>query len=226
MSSSAMDSVRGSIRPCSSRLFIGHVAPAALAGEAAGDFGGAVAPRPLPRRRRSAGAPVQLLVDRPGRRRRVAGDAEVDPVVRAERVRVEVDLDHGRVVADERAVPQRPHVQRAAPADQQVGVLDQVGRDRGGEAAADVETERRVAEQAARDGGGGKKSPRTFGQMLYFFSRISSAPAGEKDRPAGGGQGVGERGDRLAGRRGERGRRHGGQGERRRGARPARRAAC
>src|SRR4029077_10505967 len=53
--------------------------------------------------------------------------------------------------------------------------------------------------------------------MLYFFSRISSAPAGEKDRPAGGGQGVGQRGDRLVGGCGGRGWRHGGQGERRRG---------
>ena len=46
---------------------------------------------------------------------------------------------------------------------------------------------------------------------------MSSAPAGEKDRPAGGGQGVGQRTDRFLGGRGDLGWRHGGQGERRRG---------
>ena len=143
MSSRAMESVRGSIRPCFVRRLHRDVAPAALAGQAAGDFRGPVAPRPLPRRRRSAGAPVQLLVDRPA----VAAASPVTP--RSIRWCApsasgsSVDLDHGRVVADSVPCRMRPHVQRAAPADQQVGVLDQVGRDRGGEAAADVETERR-----------------------------------------------------------------------------------
>ena len=73
-------------------------------------------------------------------------------MVRAERVRVEVDLDHGRVVADEGAVAQRPHVQRAAPADEQVRAGDQLGRDRSGESAAHVEIERVSAEKPAGDG--------------------------------------------------------------------------
>src|SRR5579863_8832112 len=53
--------------------------------------------------------------------------------------------------------------------------------------------------------------------MLYFFSRIPGAPAGEEDRPAGGGQGVGQRTDRFLSGRGDLSWRHGWQGERRRG---------
>ena len=57
------------------------------------------------------------------------------------------------VAPGERAVPQRPHVERAAPADEEVGVRDELGGDRGGEAAGDVQRPRVTGEQTLRDRG-------------------------------------------------------------------------
>ena len=68
----------------------------------------------------------------------VAEDAEVDGPVPAERAGLVVHLHDDGARRDQRAVPHRPHVQRAAPADDEVRAPDQLGRQRRGEAAADV----------------------------------------------------------------------------------------
>jgi hypothetical protein len=76
------------------------------------------------------GLPVRVvrLQHSPGREFHVSGDSEVHLAVRAEGRRVVVDLYDGGVRADQPAVPHGPHVQCAAPADDQVGLLDQFGR--------------------------------------------------------------------------------------------------
>ena len=56
--------------------------------------------------------------------------AQVDGPVGAERGVLDVDLDHGGPGRDQVAVPHGPHVQGAAPADNQVGALDQLGAER------------------------------------------------------------------------------------------------
>ncbi len=78
----------------------------------------------------------------------VADDAEVHRAVRAQGGRVEVDLDHGGVRCDQPAVPGRPHVQRAAEADDHVRAPDQLRRERGGEPTGDVQRPGVVVEEA------------------------------------------------------------------------------
>ena len=96
-------------------------------------------------------------------------------------------------VADERAVAQRPHVQRAAPPDEQVGVADQLGGDRRGEAAADVEVERVAAEQPARDRRGGEQRARCASASARSGSRAAARAApGQEHRAARAREQVGQ----------------------------------
>ena len=98
----------------------------------------------------------------------IADHADVDRSVDAECVGFEVDLgDHG-AVRDQATVPGGPHVQRAAPGDHQVGPPDQVGGERGGEPAGDVEVPRVAGEQSLRGGRHGEQR---------------AAPLGERDQP-------------------------------------------
>ena len=62
--------------------------------------------------------------------RGITHHAQVDGPVGAERGVLDVDLHHGGPVRDQVPVPHGPHVQGAAPADDQVGALDQPGGQR------------------------------------------------------------------------------------------------
>jgi hypothetical protein len=77
------------------------------------------------------GAVALLLLrhgqDVDGGARDISDDPQVDRPVRAERALLDVDLDELRVRAEQLPVPGRPHVQRAAPADDEVGPDDQLG---------------------------------------------------------------------------------------------------
>ena len=113
------DRQRARIDPLAVALVVvRHVAPADLGGDPVAQRGRPVAAGVAP--------PAPPPQQRPARRARaVTATSPVTPElhrpVRADGARLVVDLDHGRVRADQRAVPQRPHVQRAAPADDQVG---------------------------------------------------------------------------------------------------------
>jgi hypothetical protein len=102
--------------------------------------------------------------------------------VRAERGGFEVDLDDGGVLAHQRPVPHRPHVQGAAPADDEVGGLDQLGGQRGGEPAADVEVERVPAKQPAGDGRRRQQRPRPLPQLPQLAPGQPGAAPGDEDR--------------------------------------------
>ena len=75
--------------------------------------------------------------------------------------------------ADQLAVPHRPHVQRAAPADDQVGAADQLGRQRRGEAAGDVERPPVVVEQPLRGGARREQRARCAPPVPRSASRAS-----------------------------------------------------
>ena len=99
------------------------------------------------------------------RGRDVADHTQVDRPVHPDRVRLEVDLHHPRGRTEQRAVPGRPHVQRAAPADHQVRVPDQLDGQRRGEPAGDAERELVAHEQSVGDGrrreqGAGRRAER------------------------------------------------------------------
>ena len=122
--SSAIDSVRGSMRPSRAGVLVRLVAP-----RAGGDLRGQ---RGVAGRRRSGTPRVEQ------RQRavvgRVADDGQVDRVVGADRVRIEVDLDdlrvRGRCSAPWRVVQ---HVQRGAEGEHEVG-LAAISRAASGEA--------------------------------------------------------------------------------------------
>ena len=83
--------------------------------------------------------------------------------------------------ADQPAVPHRPHVQRAAPADDQVGAADQLGGQRRGEAAGDVERPRVAREQALGDGRRRQQRAAALGERLQ--RRAGSRRRGRRGRP-------------------------------------------
>ncbi len=122
-----------------------------------------------------------------GREFHVAGDSEVQFPVRAEGGRVVVDLYDGGVRADQPAVPHGPHVQRAAPADDQVGFLDQFGRQGRREASGHVERPWIAVEQAAGDGRGREQRAMLFGERRQGVPGTgrTRSPAGHEDRPPG-----------------------------------------
>ena len=98
-----------------------------------------------------------------------------------------------------RAVAHRPHVERAAPADDQVGRADQLGRERRGEAAAHIEVPGIAAEQALGRGRGGEQRPARVGEPLQVGPgvRHPGAPPGDEHRPLRAGQDAGQLGRRL-----------------------------
>ena len=144
-------SVRGSMPPAPVRSSYGTSRQRPAAAIAGRDGVGAVRRRAAPTRAASAGRAVAATSPTtPRSTGRWAPSASG----------VEVDLHHRRVRADQRAVPHRPHVQRAAPADDEVGAADQLGGQRRGEAAGDAERPRVAGEQAVRDGRGREQRAR------------------------------------------------------------------
>ena len=148
---------------------------------------------PRPRSgRRSAPAVATLrvphqhqLIHRAGGLADVAVHAQIDRPVRAERRLVVVDLDQGRPVADQPAVPGGPHGQTATPGDDQIRVRDQLGRQRGGEAAGDAEIEGVASECALRHRRGGQQRTRSQRQVAERLAVRHGAPPGDEHRPLG-----------------------------------------
>src|SRR5262249_40093386 len=121
--------------------------------------------------------------------RHVAGHAHVDRAVAAQRGRVEVDLGDRRAGADELAVSGGPHVQRATPGDDEVGLGDERRGQRGGEPAGDVEVPRVAGEEALRGGGHGQQRAPAVGERderLAGARAPRRAPPRDEDRPPRG----------------------------------------
>ena len=123
--------------------------------------------------------------------------------MRADRVRVEVDLHHPRSRADQRAVPRRPHVQGAAPADDQVRVADQLGGQGRGEPAGDPERPRVAGEQAVRDGrgreqrsGGGAERPQLAAGRARAAARDEHGALRRREQPGDSSTAAGRTGPR------------------------------
>ena len=106
--------------------------------------------------------------------------------------------------ADQPAVPGRPHVQRAAPADDEVGAADQLGGERRGEPAGDAERPRVPANRPVGHRRGGQQRPAAARPAL----ERPPAPASRAPRPArntgrrAAASSVGQLGDRGGGRPG------------------------
>src|SRR6185369_10347642 len=83
----------------------------------------------------------------------LAADREVYPRIDAERGGVQIDLGHGGSRADQPAMARGPHVEGAAPGDDEIGLGDELGGERRGEPARDVEVPGIADEQAL---GGGR----------------------------------------------------------------------
>jgi hypothetical protein len=97
-----------------------------------------------------------------------------------EGVAVDVDLHDSRRRADQRAVPHRPHVQRAAPPDHEIGTRDQLGRKRRREPPGHVKGPRVVVEKAL-----GHRAGREQGSGL-LCEPTESIPARRRSRPSTG----------------------------------------
>ena len=136
--------------------------------------------RPSPSRRRARPARPAVSATSPSTPRCTGA-------VRADRGCVVVHLDHGGLRADQVAVPHRPHVQRAAPAHDQVGRADQLGGQRGGEPAAHVQVPGIAPEQALGRGRGGQQRAAGLGQPLQVAAGLgdAGAPPGDEHRPPG-----------------------------------------
>ena len=166
---------------------------------------------------------------RPRRRGGVADHGDVDRPVRAERVGLDVDLDDLGARADQRAVARRPAGERGAEGEHEVGLRDQPGGDRRGEAAGDPHRPRRAGEQPVAHRGGGEHGADGVAERLERLARARSTaprPAMMTGRRRGGDQrgDLGDGGRRRGGR--VRRRRGGGRGRRPARAAPGRRAAC
>ena len=127
--------------------------------------------------------------------------------------RVEVDLGDDGAGRDQPAVPGGPHVQRAAPGDHEVGPADQLGGERGGEAAGHVEVPRVAGEQSLRRRRHGEQRAAPVGERGQRRPGGRRAPgraaAGDEHRSPCGAQRPGEPRDvgrvdlgRWTGRRG------------------------
>ena len=100
-------------------------------------------------------------------------------------------------------MPHGPHVQRAAPAHDQVGRTDQFGGERGGEAAAHVQVPRAAAEQAPGRCRRGQQRTAGVGEPLQVRPglRDPRPPPGHEHRPLGQGQLAGQGVRRVRGGR-------------------------
>ena len=143
-SASAIDSVRGSMTPAAPLGANGssRQPPAAISSRSSARAHAA-----------RLGADARELGEQaPGGELRVADDRDVGRVVQADRERVGVDLDELDVGRQQRAVARRPVVERRAERDDDVGVADELGRQRRREAAADPDRVRLAVEDPVRDG--------------------------------------------------------------------------
>jgi hypothetical protein len=117
MSSSAIDSARVDLLAVA-LVLEGHVPPADLACDPLTQLC-----RPVTWR----GWPGKLGVGRTGSRRNVTNYPQVGTTVPAYRGGVQINLNDCRAGSDQGPVTHRPHVERAAPAHDQVGAPDQFG---------------------------------------------------------------------------------------------------
>ena len=114
----------------------------------------------------------------------VADDPERTVAMCADRRSLVVDLDDCRTVGDQPTVPHRPHVEGAAPPDDQVGAVDQLGGERRGEPAGHVQRPRVAVEQALGDRRRGDERPGRLGELLEGVpaARTARAAAGDEHR--------------------------------------------
>ena len=183
------------------RRLVRLVAPAA-GGELRADVVGPVAGR-------AVAADGELGVDRLGHRAGVPDDGEVDPAVRADRARLDVDLHDARLRPDELAVTRRPVVEGRAERQDDVGLRQQLGRDGRGEPARDAQRPRIAVEDPLGHRAVGQQRAGARAERGERGARAAEdgAPSGDDDRPLRALQQVGDGGDLLRARR--RRRRHG-----------------
>ena len=110
----------------------------------------------------------------------VSDDREVGRPVAPDRARLDVDLDHACVRADHRAVLGRPVVDRGSEHEHEVGLGEDLGCERTGEAPGDTERIREPREQAL--GRRGRRQDRSDRLAETLELR---AGAGEHRAPAG-----------------------------------------
>ncbi len=151
----------------------GDLVPPALPRDPIADLGAAIAGQCLG---------TEGGVQRTGSGPDVGADAELDRPVRAQCVGIVVDLHDGGGIADQRAVPGGPHVQRTAPRDHQIGAGDQLGGQRRRESARDAQPERIAAEQAFRHCRGGEQRARRAGESGEVALGVPGAAAGDEHR--------------------------------------------
>jgi hypothetical protein len=101
--------------------------------------------------------------------------------MRAERVGIQVNLPDRRLRPDEVTVPGRPHVQRAAPADDQVGVADQLRSERRSEPARDVERPGAAVEEPFRDSTRREQRPAHLAEFEQRLARSEGTRAAPGD---------------------------------------------
>ncbi len=168
-------------RRCSRPRRVGP--PAALA-DPRRDLGGP----PTTAHRRSG---VERREQGADRLRGVAGDTDVDAVVRADRRRLVIDLDHRRPRVDEAAVPRRPHGEARADGEDRVRLGDERGGGGRGEAAGDPERPRRAGEEPVGDRRGREHRSEPVGERLAHRPCTGEhrSAAGEEERPPCRGEG-------------------------------------
>ena len=102
----------------------------------------------------------------------------------SDRPRLMVDLNHDGFGAYQATVSRRPHVEPRAEGENEVGLGDQLSRQRRGEPTRNAERPRAVREETVGDGGGGKQRPT---QVAEALERLASscqhcAPPGQDER--------------------------------------------
>src|SRR5207302_1462451 len=116
----------------------------------------------------------------------VPDHAQIDPVMGSDRLRLMVDLNHDGFGAYQATVSRRPHVEPRAEGENEVGLGDQLSRQRRGEPTRNAERPRTAREETVGDGGGGKQRARQVAEALE--RRASScqhcAPPGPDERTA------------------------------------------
>ena len=119
--------------------------------------------------------------------RHVAEHREVDGVVRAQRLGVNIDLRDRRAGAEQAPVSRGPHRQRRPEGQHEVGVGDQLG---GGGEAKPPEMPRSHGlprEQPRGDGRGRQQRPGGVGELLQQVTGVRQrGPASGEDDRAGG----------------------------------------
>ena len=131
-------------------------------------------------------APLQLLIDRPRGRGRVAYDAGIDAVECASNLLVEVYLHDPSGGREEPAVARSPVVQRRPEREHEVGPHEQLDGERRGETAGDTQVIRSAGEEPVSHRARRQERPYPIPQGFQRLWRPSEGGAqpGQDHRPA------------------------------------------